>query len=69
MIPIEFMIISYENALGWMQQHSYYVKVNIGLVNGLVFSINKPLPKPIMVQIDVTMWCFSTYKECITQRY
>ena len=36
---------------------SYLCSVNIGLGNGLGLSGNKPVPKPMLIQIYVTMWC------------
>ena len=31
-------------------------KLNIGSGNGLVLSGTKPLPEPVLTQIDITIW-------------
>ena len=48
--------VSFEIALKWMERDLTDDKSNIGSGNALVPSGNKPLPKPILTQIYVTIW-------------
>ena len=51
--------IACEIALIWMSLYftDDYWSVNIGSSNGLVPSGNKPLPKQMLTQISVAIWC------------
>ena len=53
---IDIMKISYEIALRRMPQNPFWWKVNIGSSTGLVPSGNKPLPEPLLAQINVAIW-------------